>query len=37
MVYGVNADINSGAAWTSFANAGLGYIWKNLVMKLLNL
>ncbi len=25
---GVNADINSGAAWTSFANAGLGYIWK---------
>src|SRR5690606_18527526 len=25
---GVNADINSGAAWTSFANAGVGYIWK---------
>lgn len=24
----VNADINSGAAWTSFANAGLGYMWK---------
>lgn len=24
----VNADINSGAAWTSFANAGLGYLWK---------
>lgn len=23
-----NADINSGAAWTSFANAGVGYIWK---------
>jgi len=23
-----NADINSGAAWTSFANAGLGYMWK---------
>lgn len=25
---GNNADINSGAAWTSFANAGVGYIWK---------
>jgi len=25
---GTNADINSGAAWTSFANAGVGYIWK---------
>ena len=25
---GVNADINSGAAWTSFANAGVGYMWK---------
>lgn len=25
---GVNADINSGAAWTSFVNAGLGYIWR---------
>ena len=24
----VNADINSGAAWTSFANAGLGYMWS---------
>lgn len=24
----VNADINSGAAWTSFVNAGLGYIWR---------
>lgn len=23
-----NADINSGAAWTSFANAGVGYIWR---------
>lgn len=23
-----NEDINSGAAWTSFANAGLGYMWK---------
>lgn len=23
-----NTDINSGAAWTSFANAGLGYLWK---------
>jgi hypothetical protein len=23
----VNADINSGAAWTSFCNAGSGYIW----------
>ncbi|MBZ4676718.1 MAG: RagB/SusD family nutrient uptake outer membrane protein [Anaerophaga sp.] len=23
-----NADINSAAAWTSFANAGLGYLWK---------
>ena len=25
---GTNADINSGAAWTSFANAGVGYVWK---------
>lgn len=25
---GTNADINSGAAWTSFANAGVGYMWK---------
>lgn len=25
---GVNADINSGAAWTSFANAGVGLMWK---------
>lgn len=25
---GNNADINSGAAWTSFANAGVGYMWK---------
>src|SRR5690606_680148 len=25
---GTNAEINSGAAWTSFANAGVGYIWK---------
>ena len=25
---GINADINSGAAWTSFANAGVGYLWK---------
>jgi len=25
---GNNADINSGAAWTSFANAGVGYLWK---------
>jgi len=25
---GTNADIKSGAAWTSFANAGVGYIWK---------
>jgi len=25
---GTNADINSGAAWTSFANAGIGYMWK---------
>ncbi|MFA7575376.1 MAG: RagB/SusD family nutrient uptake outer membrane protein, partial [Arcobacteraceae bacterium] len=23
-----NTDINSGAAWTSFANAGVGYLWK---------
>ena len=23
-----NADINSAAAWTSFANAGVGYMWK---------
>ncbi|MDD4158048.1 MAG: RagB/SusD family nutrient uptake outer membrane protein [Proteiniphilum sp.] len=23
-----NTDLNSGAAWTSFANAGLGYMWK---------
>ncbi|GAA4441559.1 RagB/SusD family nutrient uptake outer membrane protein [Ravibacter arvi] len=27
-VENVNADINSGAAWTSFVNAGMGYIWK---------
>ncbi len=25
---GTNADINSGAAWTSFANAGVGLMWK---------
>lgn len=25
---GTNADINSGAAWTSFANAGVGYMWR---------
>jgi len=25
---GTNADIKSGAAWTSFANAGVGYLWK---------
>ncbi|MBN1604550.1 MAG: RagB/SusD family nutrient uptake outer membrane protein [Chitinispirillaceae bacterium] len=25
---GVNADINSGAAWTSFVNAGAGLMWK---------
>ncbi len=25
-----NADINSSAAWTSFANAGLGFIFKKL-------
>jgi starch-binding outer membrane protein, SusD/RagB family len=25
---GTNADINSAAAWTSFANAGLGYMWR---------
>lgn len=25
---GINADINSGAAWTSFANAGVGYMWR---------
>lgn len=25
---GTNADINSGAAWTSFVNAGVGYMWK---------
>lgn len=24
----VNPDINSGAAWTSFANAGLGLMWR---------
>lgn len=24
----INADINSGAAWTSFANAGVGYMWR---------
>ncbi|HZH73033.1 MAG TPA: RagB/SusD family nutrient uptake outer membrane protein [Mariniphaga sp.] len=23
-----NADINSAAAWTSFVNAGVGYLWK---------
>lgn len=25
---GTNADINSSAAWASFANAGVGYIWR---------
>lgn len=25
---GTNADINSAAAWTSFVNRGVGYIWK---------
>jgi len=25
---GTNADINSAAAWTSFVNAGVGYLWK---------
>lgn len=25
---GINADINSSAAWASFANAGVGYIWR---------
>lgn len=25
---GINADINSAAAWTSFVNRGVGYIWK---------
>ncbi len=24
----INADINSGAAWTSFVNAGVGLMWK---------
>lgn len=23
-----NADVNSAAAWTSFANAGVGYMWR---------
>ncbi len=29
-----NADINSGAAWTSFANAGVGYIWRKFSYEL---
>ncbi|MBN2639415.1 MAG: RagB/SusD family nutrient uptake outer membrane protein [Bacteroidales bacterium] len=29
-----NADINSSAAWTSFANAGLGFIFKKLSAEL---